>query len=205
MPKIKKNSLRVFVFFAFACAFAPVFSQNADIDLLKRINLDRNRGLDPTFLFFTNTAEPICIASPIVVFGLGLIEGDSSLKHKGFYMAETIVATTILATGLKYAVNRPRPFVTYPFIQKETDGGSPSFPSGHASVSFATATSLSIAFPKWYVIAPAFLWAGITSYSRMDLGVHYPSDVLAGAVIGSGSAWLCEYLNRRFMKKSLIL
>ena len=81
-------------------------------------------------------------------------------------------------TGLKFAINRKRPFVTYPDIEKIASAGSKSFPSGHTSDAFATATSLSLAFPKWYVITPSFVWACAVGYSRMDLGVHYPSDVL---------------------------
>ena len=74
---------------------------------------------------------------------------------------------------------------------KETNGRSPSFPSGHTSGAFSFATSLTIACPKWYIAGPAYIWAGAVGYSRMDLGVHYPSDVLAGAIIGVGSAYLC--------------
>lgn len=89
---------------------------------------------------------------------------------------------------MKYGFNRKRPFVTYPdLITKKSEAGSPSFPSGHTSQAFATATSLSLAYPKWYVIAPSLLWAGAVGYSRMELGVHYPSDVLVGALIGIGS------------------
>jgi membrane-associated phospholipid phosphatase len=102
--------------------------------------------------------------------------------------------------SMKYAIQRDRPFVTYPDIQKLTGAGSPSFPSGHTSEAFATATSLSLAFPKWYVIAPSFLWASAAGYSRMHLGVHYPSDVLVGALVGAGSAWLCHELNKRYFK-----
>lgn len=106
--------------------------------------------------------------------------------------------TTLL---LKYSIDRPRPFETYSFIVKLSDAGSPSFPSGHTSNAFATATSLSLAIPKWYVTAPALLWASAVGYSRMHLGVHYPSDVLVGAAIGAGSAFLSHYLNRRLFRK----
>ena len=180
---------------------ANCFSQNADIDLLKEINLNRNKSLDPTFRFNTNTATPLSFATPVIVFSVGLIKKDSTLKSKGIYLGETVLVAAFISTALKYSVNRDRPFVTYPFIEKATSGGSPSFPSGHTSTAFATATSLSIAFPKWYVIAPSFLLAGAVGYSRMDLGVHYPSDVLAGAIVGSGSAFLSYELNKWINKK----
>jgi membrane-associated phospholipid phosphatase len=170
-------------------------AQHIDIRLLRAINLNRNTNLDQTFKGITNSAVPISIATPLLVYSIGLIKCDSTLKRKGMYITETFFVAAFATTALKYGINRERPFITYPDIEKETSGGSPSFPSGHTSTAFATATALSIAFPKWYVIAPSFLWAGSVGYSRMDLGVHYPSDVLAGAIVGCGSAYLTHQLN----------
>ncbi len=178
------------------------FSQNIDIDLLKEINLKRNKSLDPSFRFITNSASPISIGAPVIIYSIGLVKKDSTLKSLGIFIGETFLVSTFLSTALKFTVKRERPFVTYPFIEKATVGGSPSFPSGHTSIAFATATSLSIAFPKWYVIAPSFVWASAVGYSRMDLGVHYPSDVLVGAIIGSGSAWLSYRLNKWLLNKN---
>ena len=76
-----------------------------------------------------------------------------------------------------------------------------SFPSGHVSAAFCTATSLSLRFHKWYVIAPSFLWATSVGWARMYQGVHYPSDVLAGAIVGAGSAWLGYKIQHRMEKK----
>jgi undecaprenyl-diphosphatase len=69
-----------------------------------------------------------------------------------------------------------------------------SFPSGHTSSSFSAVTALSRAYPKWYVIAPSFLWAASVGYSRMYLGVHYPTDVTAGAVLGVGTSFAMGWL-----------
>lgn len=176
------------------------YSQNLDIDLLRKINLERNPALDPTFKFITNSVSPIGLGAPLIVTSIGLIQNENALKKKGYYIGATLLTSVVLTTTLKFAIDRDRPFVTYPDIQKLTGAGSPSFPSGHTSEAFATATSLSLAFPKWYVIAPSFLWAGAAGYSRMHLGVHYPTDVLVGALIGSGSAWLCHELNKRYFK-----
>ena len=176
------------------------FSQNLDIDLLRKINLERNPALDPTFKFITNSVSPIGLGAPLIVTSIGFIQNDKSIKNKGIFIGGTLLTSAIVTTTLKFAIDKDRPFVTYPDIQKLTSAGSPSFPSGHTSEAFATATSLSIAFTKWYVIAPSFIWASAAGYSRMHLGVHYPSDVLVGALIGSGSAWLCHELNKRYFK-----
>ena len=114
----------------------------------------------------------------------------------------------VIVNIIKYSVNRDRPFVTYPDITKKSKGGSPSFPSGHTSSAFATATSLSLAYPKWYIVAPSYLWAGTVGYSRMHLGVHYPSDVLCGAIIGAGCSFLTykanNWLNNKHNKKEAL-
>ena len=98
---------------------------------------------------------------------------------------------------MKFTFNRQRPYEKYPDlihpIEKEID---PSFPSGHTAAAFSLATSLSITYPKWYVIAPSALWACGVGLSRINQGVHYPSDVLAGAAIGVGCAFVNVYVNR---------
>jgi membrane-associated phospholipid phosphatase len=171
-------------------------SQSPDIRLLRNFNLQRSRNLDGTFKLITNSAEPLSIAIPASMLTIALINKDQDLLAKGIYTSASFLSTVIIATSLKSAVKRERPFVTYPDIERVARGTGYSFPSGHTSVAFSTATSLSISFPKWYVIAPSYLWAGLVGYSRMDLGVHYPSDVLAAAVIGTGSAFLCYKAQR---------
>jgi membrane-associated phospholipid phosphatase len=178
-----------------------LISQNTDIDILKSINLHRNKNLDKTFVAISNTTAPISIAIPVGIITAGLIKHDSITTNKGICIAASMLVATSVSVGLKYSINRPRPYVTYSYIEKVSDAGSPSFPSGHTSDAFATATAVSLAYPKWYVIAPSYLWACSVGYSRMDLGVHYPSDVLAGAIIGAGSSYLCYKANRWLHRK----
>lgn len=187
-------------FFAFLFGFNSQ-AQNADIDLLKSINVDRNTNLDPTFRFLSNSIMPVSIGTPVIITAVGLISKQPSLRNQGLFIGEAFAVSSFVTLAMKYGIDRDRPFITYPFIQKMSDGGSPSFPSGHTSSAFSTATTLSIAFPKWYVIAPAFVWASGVGYSRMHLGVHYPSDVFVGAIIGSGTAFLTHYLNKKLLSK----
>lgn len=86
---------------------------------------------------------------------------------------------------LKHLVRRKRPstFVDDDkmLINKPKD---PSFPSGHASSSFA-ATAVVFLLCPWYIFVPAFIVASIIGFSRIYLQVHYLSDVIAGAIFGS--------------------
>ena len=104
---------------------------------------------------------------------------------------------------MKVTINRDRPFVKYPFdvFPNQIDETGHSMPSAHTALAFTTATSLYLAYPKWYVALPAFTWATAVGYSRMYLGQHYPSDVLVGAIVGGGSACLTNWLNKKFIEK----
>jgi undecaprenyl-diphosphatase len=101
--------------------------------------------------------------------------------------ASTAVALTIGAV-LSHLVDRARPFVTDPtgvhqFTHHAADAG---FPSDHATASFAIATAIVLRSRGWGVVALAL--ATLLALTRVAIGVHYPSDVLAGAALGAASA-----------------
>lgn len=189
--------IRGFYIFVFVLFSHFSYGQNPDIGLLRHIHIDRNERLEPGFLFITHSAGPVSIATPISQIGYGLILRDNTQLRNGYTSGASLLLASVVTTSLKYAINRDRPYMTYADIRKGARADLPSFPSGHTTLAFVTATSLSLAYPKWYVIAPSFAWAGAVGYSRMFLGVHYPSDVLAGAIIGSGAAFLCYKVGRR--------
>ena len=200
--KMLKNKLinKILIIVVFTIAYGSVNSQNIDIDILKNINQNRIINSAPAFRFVTNSAIPVSVAAPLIIPATGYLTKDSLTLQNGLLAAGSFLVSTAISTAMKYSFNRPRPFETYPDeITKLSSGGSPSFPSGHTSAAFSTATSISLAYPKWYIITPAFIWAGAVGFSRMDLGVHYPSDVFMGALVGAGSAFLTDYVNKKLI------
>lgn len=199
----KCNKLSLDFILAALCSLVFVsssFAQNADIELLRKINLERNSNLDQGFKFITKSASPISMACPSIVYGIGLIKQDSTIRRKGLYIGGSMAVSAAFTLSAKYGFDRSRPFSTYPDLIQLTEAGSPSFPSGHTSNAFATATAFTFAYPKWYVALPSFAWASAVGYSRMHLGVHYPSDVAVGALVGAGSAWLSYWLSKKFFE-----
>ena len=178
-----------------------IFSQNIDIDLLKIFNYHRNDTMDIVFNWISDTVAWFAYCVPVCLVLIGLIKKKKAMQANALYLGASAIIAALISTSLKHSVNRVRPFITYPFIQKLSAGGSPSFPSGHSTDAFALATAVSLAYPKWYVIIPAYLWATAAAYSRMYLGVHYPSDVLAGVIIGTGTSALCFMAKKSITKK----
>jgi membrane-associated phospholipid phosphatase len=126
----------------------------------------------------------------------GIIANDKGMRQNALYIGSSTIINALVTTLIKTIVKRPRPYVHNVKIIAVYQAGYYSFPSGHTSSTFATATALSMAYPKWYVIAPAFLWSGTVAYSRMYLGVHYPTDVTAGAILGAGTAVGMSFMRR---------
>ena len=180
----------------------PLFSQNLDIRILRSINSSRSLPSDRFFQFVSNSNAYFVIGIPATIGTISLIKHDDQLFRNTCVTVATLAIASGITEIMKYSINRDRPFKTYPDITRKSDVRSPSFPSGHTSSSFALATSLSLSYPKWYIIVSSYTWAGTVAFSRMDLGVHYPSDVLAGAIVGAGSAWLTHCVNKKLIIKA---
>ena len=200
-----KNNLTVIT--KLICVIATVFcmntshAQNWDIDLLKSIN--QNPPSSSLWRGFSSSAEPLSAGIPAGMFVIGLINKDSSLKCKSIEILASLTATAIATEALKIITNRQRPYQKYPltiFPYDASENGK-SFPSAHTSLSFATATSLSLIYKKWYITVPAFVWATGVGYSRLYLGQHYPSDVIVGAAVGAAGAYASHWLNKKLHRK----
>jgi undecaprenyl-diphosphatase len=95
---------------------------------------------------------------------------------------------TAVIYSLKYLVHRERPFLFLEMASKLSNGPGeildPSFPSAHAAFSFMMATLLARRFPRYRIIF--FVIAVFIAWSRVYLCVHYPTDVVVGALLGYG-------------------
>jgi membrane-associated phospholipid phosphatase len=169
-------------------------AQNWDVNLLRDINHSYTPAGGSTMTFFSESVTPVAIAVPISIWGYALIKKDKQQAYNGLMVASSEVINSMITVSMKLGFKRERPFNAYPNdIIKHSSGGSYSFPSGHTSMAFNVATALTLNYPRWYVYIPAYVWASGVGYSRMYLGVHYPSDVLVGAIVGSGAAILTHY------------
>ena len=189
IKNIKKRFL-LLCFIAFSLTNVCAQSRIQQWDDKVMIDLAEHRTEEKTglFLFLSNTYRYGDVGIPAGLLIGGLVGNDRQMRENALYVASSTAISYGLTELLKLIVKRPRPYIQNIHIVPVYRAMGTSFPSGHTSSTIATATALSMAYPKWYVIAPAFLWAGSVSYSRMYLGVHYPTDVTGGVLLGAGTA-----------------
>lgn len=118
-------------------------------------------------------------------------------RKVGLTMALALVLDLVCCNlFLKPLVARTRPFDVNTAVQLLIERPSDySFPSGHTASSFAAAAALYFSRKKLWI--PAVILAGLIAFSRLYLYVHYPTDVLAGAVIGILMGWIASMLVHR--------
>ena len=123
----------------------------------------------------TEAGDLLQFVLPATAAGLtvGYRDGKGALQF-----GESAALTLGVTYGLKYSVNERRP-----------NGGSQSFPSGHASISFCSAEFMRKRY-GWEYGVPAYAAASFVAYSRVEAREHHPQDVAAGAAIGIASSYI---------------
>ncbi len=160
-----------------------------DIGLLHWVNVDfASPALDQFWLMVTHferTAIFECMVLPASLLFLFYTYRLNALKVIAV-LALTVGLSDVLAyRGVKTFVKRPRPFQNLEissWVRKVGDAQGPSFPSNHAANCFAAAVVLAWYFKRVGNIF--YILAALVAISRVALGVHYPSDVLGGAILG---------------------
>jgi undecaprenyl-diphosphatase len=161
-----------------------------DWSILHALNdfLYRNDGVEDPWVFYVNVSEALFAATLVVVFLAA--QGERWRDLRRAMTAAALSAGVALAIGavISHLVDRARPFVADPgsvhlFVSHSSD---PGFPSDHATAAFAIAVAILLRKRSWGLVAVAA--AVLLSVGRVAVGVHYPSDVLAGAALGTSVA-----------------
>lgn len=177
-----------------------------DTELFLFLNNLGNTSWDGFWRFVTEKWSSI----PLYAFLLYLV-----FKHYGWKgtlviivcVALMITATDQIASLFKYGIKRPRPCKLeelQPLMRYVADGcGRFGYFSAHAASSMAAAVFLGLSLQKWYKYLPflLLLWAVITGYSRIYLGVHYPLDVISGMAFGGLTGWLFYLIQKWGQRK----
>jgi undecaprenyl-diphosphatase len=145
-------------------------------------------GVEDPLLFYVNASEALFVATLVVVFLAA--RGAAHAAWRRASVAAVLSAGLGLAVGkvISELVDRARPFVADPHGVHLFSGhaADPGFPSDHATAAFAIAVAILLRKRDWGIVALAL--AVVLSVGRVALGVHYPSDVLAGAALGTAAA-----------------
>ena len=129
------------------CFQLNVLAQPGEVKLLDKINPD-NPNSD-FWIGVTNSVYPLTVLTPVSMLATGYANKDKALQKKGWMAVGTVVTNVVITQGLKKIVGRQRPYNAYPeIINYHHFENDSSFPSGHTSNAFATATTLSLSFKK---------------------------------------------------------
>ena len=156
--------------------------------------------LTPLMLFFSEGNKWGWVRGAILLLWLGLVWRGGRGRVFALLLIPTLIVSNELCDWLKSWVGRMRPCIALPIEPLVGRLSSPSFPSAHAA-NMASLTALAGTLGGWRV-ALGLLWLPLlVGLSRIYVGVHYPSDVLGGwllgGLIGSGIGWLWRWATAR--------
>lgn len=143
----------------------------------------------------------------LVAAFLLLLYYSSHSKRDKLYMFWVTTASAFIARFgvtelIRFFYQRPRPFMVYPQIHALFVDNEWSFPSGHATFFFAMAAAIYLYNKKWGI--GFFIATLAVTISRIIAGVHYPSDILGGMVIGVLVAYATFYVAEKWRAKKVI-
>lgn len=161
-----------------------------DWSILHTLNnfLYHHDAVEDPLLFYVNISEALFVATLVLVFLFA--NGERLRPWRRTAVAAGLSAGLALAVGkvISELIDRSRPFVADPHGVHLFSGhaADPGFPSDHATGAFAVAMAIWLRNRRWGTVA--LIAAAVLSVGRVAIGVHYPSDVLAGAALGCAAA-----------------
>jgi undecaprenyl-diphosphatase len=147
-------------------------------------------AVEDPLLAYINVSEALFVATLVLVFIFA--NGERLRPWRRVVVAAGLSAGLALAIGkvISELVDRARPFVVDPHGVHvfSAHAADPGFPSDHATGAFAVAMAIWLRSRRWGTVA--LIAAAVLSVGRVAIGVHFPSDVIAGAALGCGAALL---------------
>ena len=173
-------------------------------DLLETSVFLSQFGLSGYMLVLSATLAFIGIAVLRRAESPGMASRARVLAERAIFFFVAIAASGITCQAIKHLLGRARPrlmnqFGAYHFVGPSFRSGIDSFPSGHTTTVFAAAMVFSLFKPSWR--AGFFAVAAAIGLARLSAGAHSPSDVLAGATLGTAMA---SFLGRSFQDRGLL-
>lgn len=151
-------------------------------------------------LFATSHLPELMAGGTVGVF----VTGDRTVRWRVMQVVIALSMAWMLARLGQHFFPIDRPFVLGLGKQWLPHAATHGFPSVHASAAFGFATAVALTAGRWHWALLALAAAVLVAWSRVHLGLHLPSDVLAGALVGTTSAWLtCSLFFRNPMRRSL--
>jgi membrane-associated phospholipid phosphatase len=170
---------------------AVALASSLDESVRDGIQDHRSAGADDASRLFRHMGQPEVYA--VVALGTvtaGLVSGNDRLARAGGRITGGLLLAGTVSSALKVAVGRRRPRLGEEQYNFHPLTSANSWPSGHATVAFALATSVSDEVHSTPVTIGLYTLAGLTGWSRLNDNKHWLTDVLAGAAIGITSAKL---------------
>lgn len=170
-----------------------------DQAILHDVNNGRVSAFDSFFIFITNTSSYVALGATTSVLLWSYVKRSTVLRRCGWQLLFTFLFAFVVIKSMKYSIDRTRPFDEDTTVEQLVEIDTPSFPSGHTLESAAMATTVVLLFMNKALWAVAISWSMSVAFSRILLGVHYPSDVLAGIILGILVSLICHWIFlRRF-------
>lgn len=182
--------------------FHPLFD-NADNSIVVAINNCHNQFMDNAILVITDKWFFVGVVGCIFIYSFCKSKYQKAFLFCALLMAAVGCADFLCAGIIRPAVHQLRPTnLDNPVhamlhIVNGYVGGKYGFPSCHAANSFAIAVFTSLWFRKKWIMAILIIWALLECYTRLYLGVHYPSDIVGGVAIGCLMAYVVYRLSKR--------